>query len=545
VHYELATHFDEKHADAWNNQGVIHRREFNIEAATFCFQKALEANPKMNLANKNLGACYGSMGRMTESIKLTRSALESNPNDAEAYNNLALLLRDQCDLDVCLEHFDACLKLEPTNSHACSNRLMTLNYFSELTRDEVFEAHRNFGEQLERRVALDPPMWKTPGSNDGLLRIGYISPDFYRHSVSYFIHAALRYHDPKVVHVTCYSDVASEDDKTQLFKGLVPRWRHIHGVSDEEVARMIREDRIDILVELTGHTGNNRLDILACRAAPIQVTWIGYPHTTGLSRVDYRISDEQVDPPECPGLTTEKLVYLPECFLCYTPPENPPPIRLKPTQEAYGVVTFGCFNNLSKVSPLTMSLWCRLLQEMPDARLFLKSKALLCPEVQHKFRRVFQEQGIEAHRVDLSGLQPHTGSHLAMYNYVDVALDTAPYAGTTTTCEALYMGVPVVTLRGRGIHAQNVGASLLAAVQLDDLVANSEEEYAQKASELARNVKRLGALRAGLRTRMERSALCDGVSHTARLERLYRSLAARGPPTASDISEATLPPEPQ
>jgi predicted O-linked N-acetylglucosamine transferase (SPINDLY family) len=547
VQYELATHFDERHAHAWNNQGVIHRREGNPEAAMHCFQKALEANPDMHLANKNLAAIYGTMGRMQESIKLTRVALESNPNDAEAHNNLALLLRDQGDLEVCLEHLDACLKLEPKNPHACSNRLMTLNYFSTLTREEVFDAHRSFGEEVERRVQLDPPLWKSPGSGDRLLHIGYISPDFYRHSVSYFIHAALVNHDPTCVHVTCYSDVAAEDDKTQLFRSLAHRWRHTHGVSDEEVARMIRDDGIDILVELTGHTGNNRLAMIARRPAGIAVTWIGYPHTTGMSRVDYRISDERADPADSPGLTTEKLVYLPECFLCHTPPDNAPPIRLQLAQESYGCITFGCFNNLSKVSPLTLNLWCRLLHEVPEARLFLKSKALLCPEVQEKYRRAFVTQGIEAHRVDLSGLQPHTGSHLQMYNFVDVALDTAPYAGTTTTCEALYMGVPVVTLRGRGIHAQNVGHSLLATVQLEDLAANSEEEYVQIASALGRNVKRLGALRAGLRTRMERSPLCDGLGHTRRLERLYANLAARGPTasSATDTPEQAMPAEPQ
>jgi len=370
----------------------------------------------------------------------------------------------------------------------------------------------------------------------------------YRHSVSYFIHAALVNHDPTFCHVTCYSDVAREDDKTQLFKGLVPQWRHIFGKSDDEVARMIREDGIDILVELTGHTGHNRLAMIARRPAPVSVTWIGYPHTTGLSRMDYRISDEVVDPEECPGLTTEKLVYLPECFLCYTPPDNAPTIRVKLSQEAYGCVTYGCFNNLSKVSPLTLRLWCRLLHAVPESRLFLKSKALLCPEVQEKFRKVFVGQGIEAHRVDLSGLQPDSGSHLSMYNFVDVALDTAPYAGTTTTCEALYMGVPMVTLRGRGIHAQNVGASLLRAVQLGDFVANSEEEYVQKASELARNATRLGALRAGLRTRMERSPLCDGPRHTARLERLYASIAAKCSSMATDDADApesSSPPETQ
>jgi len=326
--------------------------------------------------------------------------------------------------------------------------------------------------------------------------------------------------------VTCYSDVATEDDKTQLFKSFVPRWRSIVGLSDEEVAKLIHSDGIDVLVELTGHTGNNRLAMLARRPAPVIVTWIGYPHTTGLTRMDYRISDEQADPRDSPGLTTEKLVYLPDCFLCYTPPEGAPAVSLRPAQETYGSVTFGCFNNLAKVSTLMIRVWSRLLHEVPDSRLFLKSKALLCQKVQEKFRRAFASHGIEGHRVDLSGLKPQTGSHLQMYNLVDVALDTAPYAGTTTTCEALYMGVPVVALRGQRIHAQNVGASLLAAVQLGDLVAATEEEFVQKAAALARHTTRWAALRAGLRSRMLRSPLCDGPRHAVRLERLLSSLAA-------------------
>lgn len=541
VNYELAVHFEPGHINAHNNLGVIHRRQGNVEAAVHCFEQALKFSPAMNLANKNLGAIYGAMGRMSEAISLTRAAIEASPCDAEAYNNLALLLRDQCDMDACLAHLASCIKLAPENPHAASNRLMSLNYQSGLSPQEVFEAHRSWGAALEARIPPSFTSWpsassssSSPGAAGAVgaaagrrpLRVGYMSPDFYMHSVSYFIHAALRYHDPTFVHVTCYSDVANEDDKTRLFKSMVPRWRSTLGLPDDEVASMIHSDGIDVLVDLTGHTGNNRLAMLVRRPAPVIVTWMGYPHTTGLTRVDYRISDEHADPPSAPGLTTEKLVYLPECFLCYTPPEPAPVVSLRPAQETYGSITFGCFNNLAKVSTLSIRVWSRLLHEVPSSRLFLKSKALLCPKVQDKFRRAFASHGIEAARLDLSGLQPQTGSHLQMYNLVDVALDTAPYAGTTTTCEALYMGVPVVTLRCPGIHAQNVGASLLAAVQLEDLVSSSEEEFVCKAAMLARHTTRLAALRAGLRARMLRSVLCDGPRHAARLERLFASLAA-------------------
>eukprot|EP00435_Cladocopium_sp_Y103_P051465 s2317_g16.t1 len=428
-----------------------------------------------------------------------------------AYNNLALLLRDQCDVDACLENLDICISLEPESRHAGSNRLMSLNYQSERSREEVFEAHRSWGSCVESSVS-QVFSWDGARGNSGPLRVGYISPDFYSHSVSYFIHSALKYHDPAFVAVTCYSDVALEDDKTRQFKELVPQWRTICGRRDDEVAKLIYDDGIDILVDLTGHTGNNRLGVFARKPAPVCITWIGYPHTTGLTRMDYRISDEFADPKDAPGLTTEKILYLPECFLCYTPPETAPPVVLKPAQESYGCITFGCFNNLAKVSSLTIRMWSKLLHEVPGSRLFVKSKALACPKVQDKMRAAFAVHGIQASRLDLTGLQPQTGSHLHMYSFIDVALDTAPYAGTTTTCEALYMGVPVVTLKGRGIHAQNVGASLLSAVQLGDLVTETEEDFVKQAAACAKNLSRLAALRAGLRTRMLRRFLSD-LSH--------------------------------
>lgn len=540
VNYELASNFDPRHANAHNNLGVIHRRLGNPEAAMKCFESALEVDSKMNLASKNLGAIYGSMGRMDDAIRLTRVAIDSNRQDAEAYNNLALLLRDQCDVDACLENLDICISLEPESRHAGSNRLMSLNYQSERSREEVFEAHRSWGSCVESSVS-QVFSWDGARGNSGPLRVGYISPDFYSHSVSYFIHSALKYHDPAFVAVTCYSDVAMEDDKTRQFKELVPQWRTICGRRDDEVAKLIYDDGIDILVDLTGHTGNNRLGVFARKPAPVCITWIGYPHTTGLTRMDYRISDEFADPKDAPGLTTEKILYLPECFLCYTPPETAPPVVLKPAQESYGCITFGCFNNLAKVSSLTIRMWSKLLHEVPGSRLFVKSKALACPKVQDKMRAAFAVHGIQASRLDLTGLQPQTGSHLHMYSFIDVALDTAPYAGTTTTCEALYMGVPVVTLKGRGIHAQNVGASLLSAVQLGDLVTETEEDFVKQAAACAKNLPRLAALRAGLRTRMLRSVLCDGPRHVARLERLYAGVIsdlARSNTSALNIQES-------
>jgi predicted O-linked N-acetylglucosamine transferase (SPINDLY family) len=328
-------------------------------------------------------------------------------------------------------------------------------------------------------------------------------------------------HDRSKFFVIGYSSFVTPDEVTDAIRARCDAWRDITNLDDERAAALIREDRIDVLVDLGGHT-NSRLLLFARRPAPAQATWIGYPNTTGLRQIDYRITDAIADPPgEADALHTEKLLRLPDGFLCYRPPDEAPA-----TDRADGPVTFASFNNFSKVTPRAIDAWAEILRQVPQARLMLKAKGLNEPVMQERARESFVSRGIDAQRVEVSRQQPSRREHFEQYRSVDVALDTFPYNGTTTTCDALWMGVPVVSLAGR-THVSRVGASLLARVGLNELVAGSVDAYVGAAVELARDSTRLHALRSELRDRMKRSTLTDAVRFTRAYEESLRTAWAQ------------------
>lgn len=550
IHYEIALHFAPSHAMCANNLAVLCRQMGRLEEAAMIFEKALAIEPRMSLANKNYGALCGSLGRMDEAFLHTQRAIEANPHDCEAYNNLALLHRDAGDVETCVRTLNKCAELLPEDHHhhVHSNLLMTLNY-TDQPREVIFEKHLAWARRFEpirtpkkcksetpsKRRTRDPSSQSTTASGgssssrssspERKLRVGYVSPDMYYHSVSYFSQAALQF--PSAVEVFVYSDAVHEDAKTRLFRSYPNTWRVTLGKTHEEVAAIIRSDNIDILVDLAGHTGYNRLPMFALKPAKVQITWIGYPNTTGLTAMDYRITDAICDPTNVDAFCSERLLRLP-CFLCYTPNADgtdgaaPPPIR----DCQGGQLTFGCFNTLPKINAATLKIWCQVLDRVPDARLFLKSKALASDQVCARIRGLFGPK--YAHRLELSGLLRSPAEHLAQYSCVDIALDTFPYCGTTTTCEALYMGVPTVTCRSQapGMHAQNVSSSILTAIGgLDDLICNSPEEYVDACVQLAENADRRAYLRKHMREKMLASPLCDGKAFCEQLEKLYLQIA--------------------
>jgi predicted O-linked N-acetylglucosamine transferase (SPINDLY family) len=300
-------------------------------------------------------------------------------------------------------------------------------------------------------------------------------------------------------------------------------WKDVAHLTEEELANVIRADKVDILLELTGHTANNRLGTMARRPAPVQATWIGYPNSTGLRSIDYRFTDAICDPLDTTQTFTEQLVRLPGCFLCYTPAHDAPEVAPLPAVRN-GYITFGSFNALAKQTPEVLAVWARILRSIPASRLVLKNKPFACDVVRQKFWAVFESHGISRDRVDLLPLTLATKDHLSQYGLMDICLDPWPYAGTTTTAEALFMGVPCLTLAGR-CHAHNVGASLVSAIGLErDWVATSIDEYVAKAQELSSDVEALVELRTGLRRKMERSVLCDAVRFVDQLESTYRDL---------------------
>ena len=310
---------------------------------------------------------------------------------------------------------------------------------------------------------------------------------------------------------------------TGRLRGLSDQWRDIAGKTDDRVAALIREDRIDILVDLAGHTAGNRLLVFARKPAPVQVTWLGYPNTTGLEAMDYRLTEAVSDPPgQTERWHSEELIRLPGTFSCYGPPAESPPVGPLPALEA-GHVTFGCFNNLAKLTPPAIELWSQILREVPGARLLLKSRGLADLETAAGVREEFGRRGIEPARLEFNGQELSVTNHLALYNRVDLALDTFPYNGTTTTCEALWMGVPVVTLAG-ATHVARVGASLLTHLSVEELIADSPVGYVARCVDLAGDLPRLAEIRAGLRERMRASPLCDAPGFTRGFEDALRGM---------------------
>jgi predicted O-linked N-acetylglucosamine transferase (SPINDLY family) len=299
-------------------------------------------------------------------------------------------------------------------------------------------------------------------------------------------------------------------------------WRSTVAADDERVAAMIAQDGIDILIDLAGHTAGNRLGVFCRKPAPVQGTYCGYPNTTGIEAVDFRLTDAVADPPGEDAFYTERLVRLDRCFLCYRPPETVPVAGPSPAGPS-GAVTLGSFNALPKINDRVIRLWARVLEAIPGSRLLLKNKALTDRELGPRMLRRFAEAGIGAERIEVMGYSPSTGEHLSLYQRVDIALDTFPYNGTTTTCEALWMGVPVVTLAGDH-HAGRVGTSLLGAVGLPELAAATEDGYVETVRGLSADRSRLAALRAGMRERVSRSALCDVQGLVRGVEETYRDV---------------------
>jgi protein O-GlcNAc transferase len=511
-------------ADAviWLNLGVASLELHRLDEAVTCFRRAIRLEPARPEAHNILGHALLTQGRCTPARRCLEEALRLRPGYPAAHDNLGRVLKAQGRAAEAIAQHRAALAGSP-RPETHSNLLYSLNFPAGLSRQEIADEHRRWAAlHAAPLAALAPPAAPEPGASRRL-RLGYVSPDFVHHAVSYFFEPVLASRDAAGFEVFCYSDAPVADEVTQRLRSQADQWRDIAGLSDERVAALIRADRIDILVDLAGHTARNRLLVFARRPAPVQATWLGYPNTTGLPEIDFRVTEAVSDPL---GLTeawhTEELVRLDGPFSCYAPPAESPPVGPLPALAA-GHVTFGCFNNLAKLTPPTVALWAEVLREMPQARLMLKSRGLADLETAAGLRDEFAGQGVDPARLELSGAELSVARHLGLYHQVDVALDTFPYNGTTTTCEALWMGVPVVTLAGDA-HVSRVGASLLTHLNLPEGIANTPGEYVDRCRSLAGDLPLLAALRAGLRDRMRASPLCDGPGFTRKLEDAFRTM---------------------
>jgi predicted O-linked N-acetylglucosamine transferase (SPINDLY family) len=413
------------------------------------------------------------------------------------------------------------LQIRPDYAKTYHALLIAANYHSD-DPERIMREHLAWGEH-HRSLKPEENRFANPPDPQRRLRLGYVSPDFRTHSVAFFLEPLLAHHDPATVEVYAYAHVPRPDAVTERLKTRVQGWRDIHGLSDDQVADLIRQDRIDILVDLAGHTANNRLLVFARKPAPIQVTYLGYPNTTGLTAIDYRLTDALADPPgETERYHTETLIRLPHGFLCYQPPSHAPAVA-PPPAAVNGYVTFGSFNNLAKVTPKVVEVWARILKAVEGARVVMKNKSFSDAATRERCHEQFIRHGIERERIALRDRLTALEDHLGLYHQIDLALDTFPYHGTTTTCEALWMGVPVITLAGH-THAARVGVSLLTRVGLPELIAQNEDDYVERAVALAQDLPRLTELRATLRQRMTQSPLCDAPAFTRNLEAAYREM---------------------
>ena len=460
-------------------------------------------------------ASMATAGRLNAALSTYRACLLAYPQSLDACLGAAGVLVDLWSLDAAVAAYDRALQLAPASGAIFSALLFHRHYLTPVNAQRMFEWHRRFGE-IARQAGSQPRGACTQAPDAARrLRIGYVSPNFSRHSVGYFIEPVIRCHDRAHYEVFCYYSHPLADDTTQRMRGIADGWRDVAGVDDETLERMIREDKIDILFDLAGHTKGNRLGVFARRPAPLQMTWLGYPDTTGLAAIDYRITDITVDPaPAAEARHTERLLRIDDCFLCYQPPPDCPPVAARGTASA---VVFSSFNNIAKLNAETIRAWAKILTAVPGSRLALKSSALDFPDTVDRLLDSCERGGIDPSRVELRGWVADRRRHLEHYGGIDIALDPFPYNGTTTTCEALWMGVPVIALAGE-VHMSRVGATILRCTGLDDLVADDAADYANIAIALAVDADRRKSLRAGLRTRLLASPLLDHAGFTRKLE---------------------------
>lgn len=508
--------------------GAAYGADAQYDEAIVCFRESCRLNPEFASPYNNLGVTYKIRNQLAEAEAAYRRAVELQPNDGDSLNNWGFALQALGQQREANAAFLRAAQSKTCRSKAWSNYLLGLNYVADPDPQAIFDAHRQWGAQTETAFSSEASMSvQLARIGSPLKKIGYLSGDFNQHSISHFFKPVLHAHNREQYHIYCYHTDRKVDAITEDLQAHASVWRNVAAMNDEEVVRQIIEDEIDILVDLSGHTGRNRLDVFARRAAPVQITWLAYPNTTGLSRMDYRITDAIADPEGADKFCTEKLLRLPDGFLSFGG-NNSASIESGEPESRTGIFTFGSFNNLTKVTPEVLDVWARLLTELPDSRLLLKSDQLDARANKMRVMQAFEQRGVASQRLVLLGNIKNASKHLQLYNDIDVALDPFPYGGTTTTCEALWMGVPVITLSGV-THASRVGASLLHRVGLDALVAHSEEEYISIARALMQDLPRRRAIRNGLRSAMKQSALGDAERFTHSLEQAFESAwQARG-----------------
>jgi protein O-GlcNAc transferase len=507
-------------AACYVNLGNILSARGKQDDAIACLRTALELCPESVDVLNNLAVALSSLGRLDEAATYLQKALTLAPRRPNFLSNLGALRREQGRIEEALRYMEQALQLAPDSGSMHSNLLVCRNLDPSVEPSALFAEHRHWAQRHASAVPRRPH--NNRRDPERRLRIGYSSPDFCRHPVASFVEPIIAQHDARQFEVFCYAELPGDDAVTARFQARAHAWRRTWGLSDEQIAEQIRADGIDILIDLAGHTANNRLGVFSLKPAPVQITYLGYPNTTGLTTIDYRLTDAIADPPDEPPRYSEELVRLP-CAFCYGPPEYSPDLTSLPALES-GRITFGSMHHLAKLNGQVLDLWCELLKALPSARL-LMVRHTLRGSTRDAFHQQLTGRGIAPERFELRAIERDV-SYLENYRAIDIALDTLPWSGHTTVCESLWMGVPIITLYGKR-YAGRMAASALVNVGLTEWIADSPEKFIEIGVRAASDVGRLSRLRGGLRAQMAASPLCDAASFTHSLEQTYRSLWRR------------------
>ncbi|HSZ57755.1 MAG TPA: tetratricopeptide repeat protein [Tepidisphaeraceae bacterium] len=556
--FEQALRLRPDSAAAYSNLGLALLNLGQAEEAKLSFQQALHLQPDLAETHNNLGLALLHLGRAQEAIHSFRQALQFRPDLADAHNNLGLALaaegladdaqncygravqvqpdhvgalanlgnsyKDQGRLAEAVACYRKALDARPDDAKTHSNLLLAMHYQADADPLKILGEARRYAQRHAAPLAGAIKPHSAPPPGERRLRLGYVSADYREHPAAYYLEPVLSHHDHQSFEIFCYADVPHPDGVTQRLQGYADQWRSLVGLSDTQAAEIVRRDGIDLLVDLSGHTGGNRLLMFARKPAPIQVSYLGYLGTTGLPTIDYYLTDADTDPPGLADMYyQEQLVYLPQCAFCYQPGPAPD-VNEGPPAAKSGQVTFACLNTVAKLSDEVLILWSRILAAVPGSRILLRSGA--GRQAEERVRGTLSNRGISPERVLLLGQTATRYDYLKLFQAADLCLDPFPYNGVTTTCDSLWMGVPVVSLAGR-MGPSRQGVRFLRAVALGELIAETPEAYIQMATELAGNLPRLAALRCGLRERMSRSPLMDAGGLTRHIEATYRAMWGR------------------
>ena len=523
VSFKRSVELNPDHMHGWHGLGNALGSKNDFAGSEAALRQALRINPGYYEARNNLGLALQRQGRLDEAVEAFTEAVVQAPDSAMVEYNLGVALQLSGRPDAALPHYRRAVQLQPDYVQAHSNVLLTLNYLPGLSSEALLEEHKAFDAQQTRRFLPAQPSWPNAKDPERRLRIGYVSGDFHIHPVGNYLVGPMEQHDRASFEVFCYSNDGQEDQVTARIAHATDHWRSIQNMSDERAAGLVRHDQIDILVDLSGHTDKNRPLLFARKPAPVQASWLGYPGTTGMSAIDYLIMDAVTMPPGA-DWAVEAVVRLPHGRFCYSPPPYTPEVG-PPSARPNGSVVFGSFNNIGKITPEVVRLWARVLDAAPGSRLLLKWKELELPSAVKRMTDAFAAVGVGPDRLELRAGSTHDVM-FAEYADMDVALDPFPFGGGLTSSEALWMGVPVVTLPQDRVAARQTLA-FLHGLGLDDLAATSEDDYVRIAAALAADPARRAELRQSLRPRMAAAPMNDAKLFAQSLDAAYREMWRR------------------